>query len=270
MTVTCEALRILPPTSPAAMRRVAIAIPAYNEGRHLAEVIARCRAVQPALICVVDDCSTDDTAAVLRREAARGGAPLVVLHNPENLGKQGSVRRALKRLACEPIDAVALIDGDLQHDPGDLPPLVALLARYDAVIGARSKAEMPWQRRLSNWLVNRTFAAIAGIDFVDVQSGLRLYRLPLATALGERLPERGGFGVEHATLQLLAELARTGPDLRVVAAPISCRYGDEKSHIGPRDLIHLARATFSKAFALRRQLRAPRALPPAPPARLRA
>ena len=162
MAIECDELRALDPAPPAAMCRVAIAIPAYNEARHLPAVLARCRAIGPALICVVDDCSTDDTAEVLRAELGRSGPPVIVLRNEQNLGKQGSVRRALLRLADEPVDAVALIDGDLQHDPDELPALAALLTRYDVVIGARSKAEMPWQRRLSNWFVNRTFSPDCG------------------------------------------------------------------------------------------------------------
>jgi hypothetical protein len=137
------------------------------------------------------------------------------------------------------------------------------------VIGARSSAEMPWQRRFSNWFVNRTFAAIAGIDFVDVQSGLRLYRKPLADALAQRLPETGGFGVEHECLRLLAGLTSRGSRLRVAAATISCRYRDETSHIGPRDVLRLLKDTFVKAYHLRRDLRATRALPPVTAARPR-
>jgi glycosyltransferase involved in cell wall biosynthesis len=268
MSIVCS--KVVPPSPrPDAMRAVAIAVPAYNEGRHLTALLARCREVQPAVIVVVDDCSTDDTQAVLAAEIGRAGAPVVVLRNEKNLGKQGSVRRALAYLATMPLAGVALIDGDLQHDPAELPALAELLADHDVVIGARSKAEMPWQRRFSNWFVNRTFAAIAGVDFVDVQSGLRLYRKPLADALAQRLPARGGFGVEHECLRLLAGLARSGAGngLRVAAAEITCRYRDETSHIGPRDLLQLVKDTFTKAYALRRDLRARPALPPGGPSR---
>jgi glycosyltransferase involved in cell wall biosynthesis len=260
VSIVCERVdHPVPP--PGAMRRVAIAIPAYNEGKHLAEVIARCRAIEPALIVVVDDGSTDDTPAVLAAAVASPGAPVVALRNEPNLGKQGSVRRALAFLASADVDAVALIDGDMQHDPAELPALAALLDRHDVVIGARSTAEMPWQRRLSNWFVNRTFAAIAGVDFVDVQSGLRLYRKPLADALAQKLPANGGFGVEHESLRLLAALTPRGARLSVAAATISCRYRDETSHIGPRDVLRLLKDTFVKAYHLRRDLRATRLLP---------
>jgi glycosyltransferase involved in cell wall biosynthesis len=265
MTLQCVPVHPIQEASALAIR-LAIAIPAYNEGRHLAELIARCRAVSPAMICVVDDCSSDDTAQVLAEQAKLPGAPLLVLRNATNLGKQGSVKRMLSRLQCEDVDAIALIDGDLQHDPAELPALAQLLITHDAVLGARSTAEMPMQRRFANWIVNRTFAALAGINFFDVQSGLRLYRKSVADALAVRLPAGGGFGVEHESLAILAALAQARrTTLRIAAAPISCRYGDETSHIGLLDVLQLARDTVSKALRLRAALASPPALPaPAP------
>jgi glycosyltransferase involved in cell wall biosynthesis len=256
MTITCRRIPAVTPRS-TFDRKVAIAIPAYNEGRHLAELIARCRATEPALIVVVDDASSDETPAVLARLAAEPGAPLLALRNEPNLGKQGSVRRALNALLKDrDIEAVALIDGDLQHDPAELPGLVALLTEHDAVIGARSRTEMPRHRRLSNWLVDRTFALFAGVDFADVQSGLRIYTKPIADALARALPERGRFGIEHESLTILAQLsvARSLP-VRVAAATISCRYGDETSHITFFDIFRLARDTVRHALRLRRATR---------------
>jgi glycosyltransferase involved in cell wall biosynthesis len=268
MSITCRRITNVTPR-PTFAGRVAIAIPAYNEGPHLAELIARCRRTEPAVIVVVDDASTDDTPRILADLAAAPGAPLVVVRNQPNLGKQGSVRRALGLLREADVDAVALIDGDLQHDPAELPGLVDLLREHDGVIGARDVSEMPRHRRLSNWLVNRTFALLAGVDFADVQSGLRIYRKPVADALASALPERGGFGVEHESLAQLAELSTaSAAPLRLCAAAISCRYGDETSHITFRDVLRLARITFAQALRLRRTRRAalrapvrPRALP---------
>jgi glycosyltransferase involved in cell wall biosynthesis len=262
MTITCsrfEQVASLPTFS----SKVAIAIPAYNEGPHLAELIARCRATGPALIVVVDDASSDDTPAILAACALEPGAPLLVLRNEPNLGKQGSVRRALRTLRDADVDAVALIDGDLQHDPAELPGLVELLADHHAVIGARDQREMPRHRRFSNWLVNRTFAAVAGVDFADVQSGLRIYRKATSDALALALPETGRFGIEHESLTLLAQIAvARGSSLRICAATIQCRYGDETSHITFTDVLRLARDTVKQAFRLRGVIRhAPRQLP---------
>lgn len=261
MTITCRRVSRVAPLATFSSR-VAIAIPAYNEGPHLAELIARCRATKPTVIVVVDDASSDDTPAILAALAREPGAPLMVLRNTPNLGKQGSVRRALRALRAIDVDAVALIDGDLQHEPSELPGLVELLRDHDAIIGARDQSEMPRHRRFSNWLVNRTFAAFAGIDFADVQSGLRIYRKSIADALALALPERGGFGIEHESLAILAQLSaeRTAP-LRLAAATITCRYGDETSHITFTDVLRLARDTVKQAVRLRRAVRsAPRQL----------
>ncbi|MEZ4404445.1 MAG: glycosyltransferase family 2 protein [Kofleriaceae bacterium] len=261
MTFTCDRITSLPTTATFSTR-VAIAIAAYNEAPHLRELVRRCLATGPACVVIVDDCSTDASAEVLGQLRAEVGERLVVLRNPHNLGKQGSVRRALRHLRRVEVDAVALIDGDLQHEPAELPALAELLRDADLVIGARSHAEMPAQRRLSNWLVNGAFRLLAGVDVADVQSGLRLFRKDLADALGAALPERGGFGVEHESLSIIAARSRQRVGgVRAVAAPITCRYGDEVSHIGLRDIAKLAVATVRQAVRLRHTLRAPAALP---------
>jgi glycosyltransferase involved in cell wall biosynthesis len=213
-------------------------------------VIRACRAVRPALILVIDDSSFDLTPRILLEEVGKPGVPLRVLRNEKNLGKQGSIRRGLRFLSELNLDAVALIDGDGQHDPGELPRLAALLDRYDFVIGARSREEMPIQRRLSNWLVNLGFQLLGGVDFVDVQSGLRIYNRRLAGVLAARLPEQGGYALEHESLALLAEHAReTRTALRAAAAPVSCKYGG-KSSMQPHHVLQLVFETFRQAMRL--------------------
>ncbi len=256
--------------------RVGIVIPAYNEAGQIASVLTRCRAVRPAIVVVVDDASRDGTAEVLAAEAARGvtriwdgldgrppqrsesaGAPLIrVLRNPQNLGKQGSVRRALAELAGIELDAVALCDGDGQHDPLELPGLAALLADHDLVLGVRSQAQMPWHRRLANRLVNLGFTLLGGVDFHDLQSGLRLYRKPLADLLARELPPDGGYGLEHESIALLARWAHArGVELRAAAATVSCVYGESKSKMRPHEVLGLGLATVRQGLRLRRALR---------------
>ena len=231
-------------------------VPAFNEARHLPALLARCWAIGPAVVVVVDDCSSDGTRAVLEAALAAEDGPLVVLRNTHNLGKQGAVRLGLQRLAAEELDAVALIDGDLQHDPAELPGLAALLSRYDVVIGARRTDEMPLHRRFANWYVNAGFRLVAGVDFVDIQSGLRLYRKALADMLGERLSLEGRYGLEHESLSLVAQFAaERGLCADVGAAPITCAYGDEESSVRPSDVVQLAFDTFRQAWRFRRARR---------------
>jgi glycosyltransferase involved in cell wall biosynthesis len=250
MSLKCRSLIYTDPRIIRFDRRVAVCIPAFNEAANIRAVIRACRAVRPALILVIDDASQDLTSRILSEEVGKPGAPLRVLRNEKNLGKQGSIRRGLMFLSGQDLDAVALIDGDGQHDPGELPRLAALLSDYDFIIGARSREEMPVQRRLSNWLVNLGFLLLGGVDFVDVQSGLRIYSRRLAGVLAARLPEQGGYALEHESLAILAEHARdTGSVIRAAAAPVSCRYGG-KSSMQPHHILQLTFETFRQAQRL--------------------
>ncbi len=254
MSIRC---RFVPDEGPGERRfatRAGIVIPAHDEAQHLPGLLARCRETGASVIVVVDDASTDATRAVLAREQKGGDdAELVVLRNPRNLGKQGSVRRGLRALRARELDVVALIDGDGQHDPRELPRLAARLRDADVVIGARSHDEMPPQRQLSNWLVNQTFRRVAGVELQDVQSGLRLYRKAQADALADGLTIGGGYALELESLVILAERARErGAELRVVAAPASCAYGLAESGIGPRQVVQLGAETLRQAVRLRR------------------
>lgn len=268
MHLQCDRIRALSREVRRFTEPVAILIPAHNEAAHLPRLLEACFEVEPAVVLVVDDASTDSTQEVLLALTAKGvaraakgsrSAPgpscLRVLRNQKNLGKQGAVVRGLSYLVREhpEIRAVALIDGDGQHDPGELPALAALLCRYDAVIGARSRDEMPSARRLSNWAVNASFGLLARVDFVDVQSGLRIYRRSLAAVLAEQLGETGGYGLEHESLAVLAAHAgELGRDLYLAAAPIACTYGLAESGIGAREVLTLAKKTLEEALRIRR------------------
>jgi glycosyltransferase involved in cell wall biosynthesis len=235
--------------------RLGVLIPAYNESAHLPSVIRACRAVEPSVILVVDDASSDGTIDVLRQEEARcrTGTPLCWERCEVNLGKQGAVRRGLQALRPMDLDAVALLDGDGQHNPADLPRLCELVRQgYEIVIGLRDRGEMPLERQIANWLVNRCFAWVGGVDFGDVQSGLRLYNKQLADVLAERLPERGRYALEHESLAALAEYAREqGRDIPAAAAKIRCRYGVSKSNIAGQDVRRLVIETVRQALRLR-------------------
>lgn len=234
--------------------KVGILIPAFNEAAHLGRLLAACRRIQPAVVLVVDDGSTDSTPLVLDKVRNRfsPSLPLHVIRSERNLGKQGAVRLGLRELAGWELDAVACIDGDGQHDPAELPGLVGLLDSYDLVIGQRSQTEMPVQRRLSNWLVNRGFEWIGGVDFGDVQSGLRVYRMWLVDVLADRLPPAGGYALEHESLTVVARYARDNRlSVRAAAAPISCRYGQAKSKLTPHHIADLAVQTVRQAIRFR-------------------
>jgi glycosyltransferase involved in cell wall biosynthesis len=110
-----------------------VIVPALNEERSIAGVVRSIREAVPAAdVCVVDDGSTDRTAAV----AADLGA--IVLRIAVNLGIGGAVQAGYLWARDHGYDVAAQIDGDGQHDPSNL---VAALERIaggaDLVIGSR-------------------------------------------------------------------------------------------------------------------------------------
>ena len=114
-------------------RRIAI-VPARNEEGAIAGVVAEIRSFDPLLdVIVVDDGSTDRTAAL----AAAEGAAVVRL--PYNLGIGGAVQTGFKYALEHGYDVAVRLDGDGQHDPQQIPQLLAPLERGDAdvVVGSR-------------------------------------------------------------------------------------------------------------------------------------
>ena len=154
-----EAAHVLAHPKLATVRRAAV-VPAWNEAETIAGVIAEIRAVDPGMeIIVVDDGSYDKTAVIAAEAGAR------VLRLACNLGIGGAVQtgfQAARELEC---DLVVQIDGDGQHDPQELPLIVApvLDGRADIVIGSRfagaGKYRAPPVRRLGM----RIFAAFVSL-----------------------------------------------------------------------------------------------------------
>ena len=115
-------------------KRLLVLIPAFNEEGAVAGVVAEVRAAVPGTpILVVDDCSRDAT----RSKAQGAGAQVLAL--PHHLGLGGCVQAGY-RLAYElGYDYVIRVDGDGQHDPRDIPTVLAALEKGDCemVIGSR-------------------------------------------------------------------------------------------------------------------------------------
>ena len=146
--------------------RTSIVVPAYNEAHAVAALVDALR--QQAAwqeIIVVDDGSTDETAA----EAARAGAQVV--RHPYNKGNGAAVKTGLRRAAGT---YVLIVDADGQHRPADTVRLVEQLDRYELVVGARSPdSQASWTRRTGNAALNRIASYLTGREIPDLTSGFR-------------------------------------------------------------------------------------------------
>jgi hypothetical protein len=190
---------------------VIVIIPAFNEAATIADVVERALAHAP--VVVIDDGSTDDTAA--RAEAA--GAETI--RHPRRLGKGQAIRTGMAAAAIRGARVVVTLDGDGQHDPADIPRLRAAAGSPEAlVIGGRLGASGEFVRgRLNAVRVTGFFMNwVTGLRVEDTQSGFRLYPLRLVRDLPTR---RGGFVFETEVLVAAARRGVTVREVPVSTAP---------------------------------------------------
>lgn len=196
-------------------------IPCLNEAATLGTIVP---ALAPFvhLTLVVDDGSSDDTAAVATRAGAR------VLRHPHPLGKGAALVTGWDQAATLGAQWVLLLDGDGQHDPLDTPALFqAASPGVTLVIGNRmhDARGMPAVRRLTNHLLSRWISTLAGTPIPDSQCGFRLVHLPTLRTLRFRSRQ---FELES---EMIVGFARAG--CRIASAPIQVRYAGEQSKISP-------------------------------------
>lgn len=98
---------------------VTVVIPAYNEGSRIGSVISTVTDLYDYDVLVIDDCSTDDTAAI----AAEHGASVTT--NDRNRGYLGTLQRGLQTADG---DVLVTMDADSEHQPGDIEKLVTPIA----------------------------------------------------------------------------------------------------------------------------------------------
>jgi len=117
----------------AGLRRLAI-VPAYNEEESVAGVVEQVHAVDPGMdVVVVDDGSVDRTAEHAQAAGAR------VLRLPFNLGIGGAMQTGFRYAHEHGYDVAVQVDGDGQHDPRELPKILApvVAGEADLVVGSR-------------------------------------------------------------------------------------------------------------------------------------
>jgi glycosyltransferase involved in cell wall biosynthesis len=195
-------------------------IPGYQEGPRIAAVVQQARVHLP--VVVVDDGSTDDTAA----QAEAAGAT-VLIQDP-NAGKGAALRRGFEFALDQGCAAVVTLDADGQHDPAEIPLFLAAFeaSRPELVIGRRDFGEMPPVRRLSNLVGGWVFSAAVGRNVPDNQSGYRLIGRQLMTALLDS--DEQGFEFE---VEMIARCIALGLPIGWVS--IRTIYAGEPSHIRP-------------------------------------
>jgi glycosyltransferase involved in cell wall biosynthesis len=200
------------------MLKYCIVIPAYNEGRAIAETIREYKAAFPeARIVVVDNNSSDDTSAQAR-PALDPSSDLLLFERRR--GKGYAVKTGLTRLFA---DVYIMTDGDATYPATDARLLVdrILETRADMIVGDRvtGGAYDGQNARLGHGYGNRiltmVISRLSGQRYSDVLSGLRVMSEPFVSALDVRST---GFQLE-TEMNVVAAYLRSD----VIEVPIAYR-----------------------------------------------
>jgi dolichyl-phosphate beta-glucosyltransferase len=214
----------------AAVPRLSVVIPAYNEAQRLPATLERLAAWFAAFkgraeLIVVDDGSTDGTAAVAEAWSPRmpPNAVLRVVRHDTNRGKGAAIRDGCLRAAGE---VVLFTDADLASPPEEWPKVLAAIDEGAGVaIGSRlhpdgsdRRDSQPLARRLAGRLYTFVRRLIVLRDVADTQCPLKAFRREAARAIFER--QRLAGWVFDAEVILLAR--RLG--YRVAVVPVEWRH----------------------------------------------
>jgi glycosyltransferase involved in cell wall biosynthesis len=197
------------------------AIPAYNEERTIARTILMAQKhVDKVVVC--DDGSTDMTAHIARQLGAD-----VAAHTTKK-GYGAAIQTLFRTAKALDADIMVTLDADGQHNPGEIPAMVApiLESKADVVIGSRflgemeKRSQMPRYRQIGIKAITKLTRATSKHDLSDAQSGFRVYS---RKALEDLSLCENGMGV---SVEVLMEAKKHG--LTVVEVPAECSYSESE------------------------------------------
>jgi glycosyltransferase involved in cell wall biosynthesis len=149
------------------MDKVSIILPAKNEGAALRLILPQLKQhAAGAEIIIVDDGSTDDTAAICAEHGVK------IISHPYSMGNGAAVKTGARAASGS---TLVFMDADGQHRPEDIAGLLAKLdAGYDMAVGARNYASQAGvHRAAANGFYNRMASWMVGQNVKDLTSGFR-------------------------------------------------------------------------------------------------
>jgi glycosyltransferase involved in cell wall biosynthesis len=204
--------------------KVCILLPSYNVAATLGPLLDELLVYGHALL-VIDDGSLDQTKAIAEQYAAQG---VSLLHHPLNRGKGAALRSGFAWALARGFEVAVAMDSDLQHDPADLPAMLAVFERegLDLLVGDRmhDQSDMPPARRLGNWFSSWGTGNFCHQRIFDAQCGFRVFRLATCrTMLSELRLDRY---VSESEVLVRAAMNL----LRIGFTPINVIYPADLSH----------------------------------------
>jgi len=197
-------------------------IPAFNEEKNIASIIAKLSDVADSII-VCDDGSTDLTSKIAERMKA-----VVIIHE-KNLGYGAAIRSIFLKAKEMNGDVLVTFDADGQHRIEDIQNVIKPIIDQEAdlVIGSRfldeSEKEVPRYRKVGIKIITKVTNASIKKQLTDSQSGFRAYSKKI---LNELNPSELGMGISTEIL-----IKASSKNFRITEVPIKILYsGDTSTH----------------------------------------
>ncbi len=192
---------------------ISIIVPFYNEEENIEELHERLSKVMTGLkrsyeLIFVDDGSTDRTPELLQK-IYKKDRRVQVIRMKKNFGQTAGLQAGFDYAEG---DIIISMDGDLQHDPAEIPMFLDKIAEgYDIVSGWRKRrVDNPVLRKFPSWVANRMMKWLSGVDIHDFGTTFKAYRRSALKNL--RL-----YGELHRFIPAL--ISRQG--VKIVEVPIS-------------------------------------------------
>jgi glycosyltransferase involved in cell wall biosynthesis len=195
-------------------------IPAHNESESIAGVLEKAIEVMKSLgrpweIIVVDDGSSDQTLESIN------DLPVRIVAHPYNIGNGAAIKTGIRHANGE---ILVMMDADGQHDPSDIPRLIAAIGPYDMVVGARTNGfSHNHHRAIANQCYNLFASYVAHFAIKDLTSGFRAVKSAVLRRFTYLLPNTFSY---PSTLTLA--LLRAGYSLKYEPVEAEVRRGKSK------------------------------------------
>jgi glycosyltransferase involved in cell wall biosynthesis len=226
-------------TAPGPRPRLLVFVIAYYADRTLKQVLERIPGAifleYDCEVLVVDDASLDRTFEIGREyRAAHPEIRMTVLRNEFNQGYGGNQKVGYAYAIANRFDFVAMVHGDGQYAPEELPALAAPLreGQADAVFGSRMlerfgalRGGMPLYKYVGNKILSTIQNRLLGTRLSEFHSGYRIYSVDLL----RRIPFRLNSNDFHFDTEIILQLL--GARARILELPIPTYYGDEISRV---------------------------------------
>ena len=145
-----------------------VIVPTYNERENLPRIVDRLLALPvPVAMLVVDDNSPDGTGK-LADELVAAQPRIHVLHRPGKAGLGRAYCAGFLWALERDYEFIFEMDGDLSHNPADIPAFLEAARDADLVLGSRYSNGI----RVINWPLNRLMLSLAAAKYVQVITGM--------------------------------------------------------------------------------------------------